>query len=465
MKFNKQSGQVLIGVAFAMVVLAGFAGLVIDMGSLRHQKRLQQSAADSAAIAGATNLTYGGSAWTIAGQNAAAQNGYTDGGGGLSACEGTPAVGTTCVLVQHPADVTFNGATIPGGSHLANNDYVEAIVVKVQPTYFMKVFGVDSRTVIARAVATNTGGGPAGGGGCIYTLGTPSAQLNVQGAGVGGTGNVKLNAPSCGIVDNGNFVANGSVEMLAGSIGVGGQYSPPSQQQPCTPGVLVQGVCPTPVTGMPYSGDPFATKYPIPSAPGSGTVAASTTGGSTVTYSPGSYTDITVNSTDKAIFSPGLYYITGTFKINAGAYVCAGGIANFAASPFCTEDTVNGGVTFYLAGASSSLQINGTSHVEMFAPNSGTYQGLLFYQDPVNTNLATINGTNDSFFQGVVYMPNADLEFAGTAGFNGGAKYTLITTEQLLIKGGPEVNLNSDLSGLGSNGPLVGALKWAVLVE
>jgi hypothetical protein len=463
MKFNKQSGQVLIGTAFALIVLAGFAGLAIDMGTLRYQKRLQQTAADGAAIAGASNLTYTG--WTTAAQNAAAQNGFTDGSGGsLSACEGTPAVGTTCVLVQHPQDVTFNGATISGGSHPADNNYVEVIVAKVQPTYFMKVFGVDSRTIVARAVATNTGGGPADGEGCIYTIGPPSNKLNVQNAGVGGTGNVILNAPACGIVDNGNLVANGSVQMLAASIAVTGQYNPPSQQDPCTPGVLVQGVCPTPVTGVPYSGDKFAGKYPIPSTPGAGTVTATTAGGSTVTYSPGSYADITVNSTDKAIFSPGLYYITGTFRINGGAYVCGGGIADFTVTPFCTEDLTSGGVTFFLA-IGSSLSINGTSHVEMFAPNSGTYQGMLFYQDPANHNLATINGENDSFFQGLVYMPGADLEFAGNAGFNGGAKWTIIATDQLLIKGGPEVNLKSDLSGLGTSGPLVGALKWAVLVE
>src|SRR5712671_899107 len=97
MKFKKQSGQVLIGAAVAMVVLAGFAGLAIDMGALRYQKRLQQSAADSAAIAGASNLTYGSSDWTIGAQNAASQNGFSDGGGtALGSCEGA-AVGTVCV--------------------------------------------------------------------------------------------------------------------------------------------------------------------------------------------------------------------------------------------------------------------------------------------------------------------------------------------------------------------------------
>jgi uncharacterized membrane protein len=39
--------------AAALVVLMGFMGLGLDMGVLRYEKRLQQSAADAAAIAGA----------------------------------------------------------------------------------------------------------------------------------------------------------------------------------------------------------------------------------------------------------------------------------------------------------------------------------------------------------------------------------------------------------------------------
>ena len=175
-----------------------------------------------------------------------------------------------------------NGPT--SGPHSGNTQYVEVFIATVRPTYFMKVFGVNSSLVSTRAVATNTGGGPAGGNGCIFTIGTPSRQLNVQNAGVGGTGNVIVNAPTCGIIDNGNFVANGSVEMLAGSIGVGGTYSGPSIQGTCSPGVLVQGVCPAPVLNMPYSGDPFANKWPTAPSPGPGTT--STSGGVT-TYKPG----------------------------------------------------------------------------------------------------------------------------------------------------------------------------------
>src|SRR4029434_1379209 len=180
MKFNKQSGQVLIGTAFALIILAGFAGLAIDMGTMRYERRLQQTAADAAALAGASNLVPTCNGCVAAAQTASTSNGYADSGSqDLSNCAAGAAVGTTCVQVVHPpADVTFDTQTIPGGPHAGNNDYVEVIVAKVQPTYFMKVFGVDSKTITARAVATNTGGGIAGGGGCIYTLGTPSKQLN-----------------------------------------------------------------------------------------------------------------------------------------------------------------------------------------------------------------------------------------------------------------------------------------------
>src|SRR6478736_3909402 len=99
MRLNKQSGQVLIGTAVAMVVLAGFAGLAIDMGTLRYQKRVQQTAADSAAIAGAQNLQFG-SGVTAGAQGAATQNGFTDNNSGAGCVGGS--VGCISVAVNNP---------------------------------------------------------------------------------------------------------------------------------------------------------------------------------------------------------------------------------------------------------------------------------------------------------------------------------------------------------------------------
>lgn len=73
---KNESGQALVFAVLALgIVLMGFAGLGIDMGYMRYEKRLQQTAADAAAIAGANDILPGGV--TEAAQNAAAANGFT----------------------------------------------------------------------------------------------------------------------------------------------------------------------------------------------------------------------------------------------------------------------------------------------------------------------------------------------------------------------------------------------------
>ena len=128
MRNKNQAGQALVLTAVALVALIGFAGLAIDMGVMRYDKRLQQTAADAAAIAGASNLTFGGVA--AGAQDAASRIGYIDNGGGLvSNCVGA-AVGTICVEVN-PGPKT--------GPHQLNPNYVEVLVADVHPTYFMRV--------------------------------------------------------------------------------------------------------------------------------------------------------------------------------------------------------------------------------------------------------------------------------------------------------------------------------------
>src|SRR5260221_5046504 len=202
MKFNKQSGQVLVGVAVVMVVLCGFAGLAIDMGTLRYQKRLQQTAADSGAVAGAQNLQFG-SGVTTGARGAATQNGYTDNNSGAGCVGG--AVGCISVAVNNPPST---GPHSSGTLDAAK--YVEVIVTEVQPTYFMQIFGVSSKPVTARAVATNISGGTTSN--CLYTLGPPTNAIT----GIDAQGSAGLNAPNCGISDNGNLDTTGNNYTVKG---------------------------------------------------------------------------------------------------------------------------------------------------------------------------------------------------------------------------------------------------------
>ena len=399
MKRNKEAGQALIfGVVALGLLLLGFTGLGIDIGFLRYEKRLQQSAADNAALAGAAEIPFGSSYIGTAGKHGASLDGFTDGSDNVT------------VTVNNPPQ---------SGPHNGDSDYVEAYVAKVQPTYFMKALGITTQTVTARAVAY-WGTGIANS--CVFTLGNPGN--GIQGFTVNGT--PTLNAPTCGIDDNGTFLTNGNkLDVNAGSIGVVGTDTNHGGGT----------VTPTPITGIAPVGDPLS--YLTPPAVGTPTTFKSN--------------NITPGSTFKSISING-----GTVNFPAGTYVVDGNMT------INGNSTVTGtGVTFYITNG-GSVTINGTTNVQFSAPNSGTYAGILFYQDPNDTSTAKINGTSSSVFQGALYFPKASLDFSGTGTtFNSGAAYTVIVSDALTISGTATVNINSDFSGLTGGSPI----HTTVLVE
>lgn len=461
MRLNKQSGQVLIGVAVAMVVLAGFAGLAIDMGTLRYQKRLQQTAADSAAIAGAQNLEFG-SGVVVGAQGAAAQNGYTDNNSGAG-CSGA-AVGCVSVAVSNPPS---------SGPHATGTDaakYVEVIVTEIQPTYFMKIFGVNSQPITARAVATNIYGGTATT--CLYTLGPPTSAI----IGIDATGNAKILAPHCGIGDNGNLDTTGnSYTIKANTISVAGQClgshcgSPDTQ---CT--FYANNTCPQsslnqasgtsdPFTGIVPPAQPPASSscpatgacnYSSPSCPGGGCTA--------VTIQPGTYNSITIGKNSVVTMTPGIYYING--DASTGGLNFSGGGTLSGGAP-----NADGVMIYFTNGSSINKAVGGGNNADLnLYPLSATqsatyagndsYTGLLFYQDPADTTVAYFGGDNNSTYNGTIYMPNATITVYGngTETFNGTVvAYSLATT------GSPIVNLNQSSPGV----PVPARLTQPVLVE
>ena len=145
-----ESGQVLIIAALCMTCLMGFVALSVDVGLMLRAKRVLQTAADSAAIAGAAEIISG--TWYAAAQADAAQNGVTNGVNGATVTPRT------------------NGPST--GPHVNNQAYVEVIVTQTQPTFFMRVFNRNTMDVTARAVATNVPS-PS----CIYTLGTTGIDI------------------------------------------------------------------------------------------------------------------------------------------------------------------------------------------------------------------------------------------------------------------------------------------------
>jgi Flp pilus assembly protein TadG len=432
---KNQAGQVLLSAALMLVVLLGFAGLGIDMGVMRYQKRLQQSAADSAAIAAATNLGYSG--YQTGGQNAAASNGFTDNTGG-GACAPPP----TALAVGSVTVTLCKGPLI--GPHAGNANYVEAYVTAGQPTYFMKVLGVTSETITARAVATNFSGGTSGTTfGCLYTLGTPSASI--EGVSLGG--HAFLKAPKCGIVDNGNFNTTGNnIDVSASTFGVSGSRNAGgSAGGTITCGA---GVSTCPSYGTPAAPDPMSTSltppctYTCTLAGNTVTINGGNSCGTGCTFAngvytiqPGTYTNISISGTasNQVVFSPGTYIFdgTGTNFNNPDGLSIPG------------NATITGtGVTFFFTN-NATVQITGNPTLNLYAPDSGTYQGILMWQDKNDPNVGpspqgpTLSGNSGSQFNGILYFPSDQLTFGGNGvGFGVG----VVVSDSLALQGSPIVS-------------------------
>ncbi|MGA8677435.1 MAG: pilus assembly protein TadG-related protein [Candidatus Acidiferrales bacterium] len=408
---KSESGQVLVFAALALVVLTGFAGLAIDMGVLRYQKRLQQSAADAAAIAGASNLVPTPSGVSAGAQNASAKNGFTDTGGGqTSACTASGAtVGTVCVQVNNPP---------LSGPHTNNANYVEVLVAVVQPTYFMRILGINSEAITARAVATNLSGGP--GSGCVYALGQSNTDIDF-------TGNDSVLGPQCGIVDDGGMKVSGNVTVTAASIGVAGAYSASGNVS----------VTPTPVTGIPAAADPLA--YLTPPTAGACVANPNLSGNGTVTLNPGNYCN--------GISITGNYNVT----FSSGVYILGSGFAPTG------NITLSGtGVTFYVT--SGAISLTGNTTYNFSAPTSGALEGILFWQAKTDTSAANFTGNSSSSLEGALYFPGAQVN---TTGNSSSALYTIVVAQSFAWTGNSSLALNANYNGLTNGSPI----KSATLVE
>jgi Flp pilus assembly protein TadG len=413
------SGQTFVLVSIALVVLIGVAALAVDVGDLWTTRRLMQSAADAGAVAGADEITLGGSssAITAAAKDATSHNGFTDG----AARPGTS--NTVTVAVHNPPT---------SGPFAANSNAVEVDVSQSQPTYFMKVLGWQAVPVSTTAIAVTTGSGS-----CIYSL-----DPHVSGAiTVGGTATV---GSACGLYDNSDsssaLIVSGGGTITSPLVGVVG-------------GTTVNGGGSTPpTTGIAQFGDPLA--YIAAPSFDSSSCSSFSTQSLSGSYSPQTFCGgIKINAGSTVTFSPGLYIVDG------GGIQIVGGA------------TVSGtGVTFYLTGANKNdgnkksyggVSIASTATVNLSSPcnsSSGGIPGMLFFQDRSETNGAgsTINGSATSTFSGAIYFPTTSLSYAGSSGAN---MFTLLVSDTLSFLGNSSVGNNYSCLGTGS------LIKDAALVQ
>jgi Flp pilus assembly protein TadG len=353
-RLRDESGQALIITALCMTCLFGFAALATDVGIILREKRMAQTAADGAAVAGASELAFGAAQVSSVAKAASALNGYSDGVNGVT------------VVVHGPA-------TGPAyGPHANDKSYVEVIVSKVQPTIFMSFFGVFNMTPTARAVATY---GVTNG--CIVTLGTTGTDISV-------IGNANITVKTCGIADNSTdpkaLYLQGSATLTANSIGIAGGYQTTGNVS-LTPA--------TPVTGVVPTSDPLAPKMGTPPA----TTPCSNVPANATSLAPGCWNGISVGNNNTLTLSSGQYVINGPLSLSGTA-------------------TLKGtGVELVLYGTTS---MGGNTTLNLTAPDPG--DGVLIWQPASNSNPLSLIGNPGSNLTGIVYAPAADVSVQGNAG-------------------------------------------------
>ena len=397
-RLGDERGQTVILAALFLPVLMGFLALAVDAGVMFRAQRQMQTAADSGALAGAEELNYGDV--TAAAKADTARNGVTDG--------------------IHGAKVTVNNPPF-NGPHAGDGGYVEVIVSQPQLTYFLNALNRGSMTVAARAVA---GRSPTNN--CIYTLGASGTDISVSNG-------VNIQIPGCSIFSNSNsstsLQVTGGATLNAKGINLVGNYSINNGGH-MTPS--------TPATGVAPASDPLAY-LPAPSFSPSSCVADPTHGawgnynigppsGGTICYN-----GLNIANGATAHLKPGLYIINGTLSLAGGT-------------------TTNGsGVTFYFPPG-GSLSISNGITFNLTAPNSGTYNGILFYQDRANSNAAMIEGGATSVLDGILYFPNANVTLENGTSTQ---SYATVISKSLTFAGGANFKDYSQMPGAST--PLVAA--------
>lgn len=394
MRFLKdESGQALVMSILFMTLLLGFMALAVDVGILFRARRAVQSAADAAAVAAAMDYKLNGTnkltRATNGGVAAATANGYTNGAGGV-------------VVTITPLNT---------GLYSWCAGCMQATVKAPNPTFFMSLFNYNSIDVGARAVA-----GPAKTGGwenCVILLGGTGADFDSIGA-------ATVNLTNCGMIDDSNssnaFTSTGAITVSAKSIGIVG-------------GTSIGGgssISPTPTTGITPSGDPLNLSAPS-TAGCSG--ALSYTGASTQTINAGCYNGLSSAGSVTLHLNPGLYVFNGPVSLGGSSTITGSNVALFFNNTF----TVAGAVT-----------------MDLSAPTSGAWNGILLFESPSDTNTVSLKGAAASNLTGIVYMPSAKLDMTGAASMN---LYLAFVVKQLQSTGAINLTLNDYLS-LNPSSPL-----------
>lgn len=363
---NRGNALLLGAVTFPMVI--GAAGLGLDTVQWTLTQRQMQRAADSAAIAGAYARLQNADVTVHANQSLTRDS--------MNNFDTPP--------------VVENAPT--SGPYTGNADAVRVLLQTQQVLPFSSIFMKRGPVIRAEATATGLSNGEF----CVLALeSTTNTGLTFQGGATAdlGCGIATNSQASNAVVAGGNSVVNASPVAAVGGIAPSSSYASGTE---LLPNSIAQR-------------DPFfSLPQPQPSSCSSQLRVLPnqnrTVGGSS---SERCFRGMDLRGT--VHFEPGVYFIdSGSFSVGSQAVITGTGVTFILTST--TAATTPSSI--------ATLSMSAGATVNLSAPSTGTYAGILFYQDrrAPNSNGNLVNGNSSSSFQGAFYFPAQGLEFNGTAG-------------------------------------------------
>ena len=391
---GSEDGQAIILIAISMLAMLMIVGIAIDAGQLYSARRAMQEAADAAAYAASVTLYQGGSqaqAFAAAAADATS-DGYTNGVNGVTVTIQQPTTSpyNTSSFVQVIISQNVRTALVPA----------EAGLTTVNVQSISGAESMNNNYAIMALDRNATNGAFQSGSSANITLSGGGVLINSTGATAGNSstpaGNWNLACSS------GNHC---EIDIAGGDTGSWPTAHPTSPN-------YYDGV----FTGQAQQADPFAG-YPKPSTSGMSLDPAGF-GSGNKTLQQGIYDyDITGKN-----FCHGIYILKG------------GGMSGDLGVDTTSTDPVGGGtcdgkvfifntLSNYPAsgGTCTGVTVSGNHDITLYAMTTGTYAGLLFYQDSSCTAAMSFGGTSFNLTAtGTIYLPNAAFSANGQPTIAGG---------------------------------------------
>jgi len=352
---RNQDGNILTLFAFGAPVILIAVGVALDLSHGVSEEVKMQAALDSAVLEGVK-----------------------------VAAASTQAAGTTAAQNMFHANLSWTGPT-PAFSWSGNT--LAGSATYAMPTMFSGFIGQSSMNLdVASGAAIPASAAPTNPA-CILLLGNSSQAMLAN----GGT---NIQAPNCQI-DVASTSSNAAVINSGVTINA-------SETCIASSSILQNGGAVTNlVKSCTVPANPFKGQLPAPvSTTCSGSLAnGGNYNGGSVTLSPGVYCGwFNFNSAPTVTLQPGVYVIkNGGWNVDGG--------------------TMSGsGVTFYFAD-SSGIQFNTGMNLTLIAPTTGTYAGILMYENDANTYTTNFEFDDSvaEHLSGLIYLPLRNVTFNSTS--------------------------------------------------